>query len=305
MKVNKLVVALIFGGAILTFCPSVWAQTATATQGQTQGQTQVGGVGSGSASAIADQGQVQTQSAGGATNILSNVGSPTITFEGAQVPRDLPIPAPIQVDMSGGPANFSQPETNNGADFVSMANLVDALNVLDLDAVEIPGDSKMQLNVQPLNVLSDEEVLTAMVEDYGVLVADAADGSAVIGENKWRPKFMINKIGASAMESGELVRPMAIVTIRSDSAGKINSAMLAAKIAAYAKSIYANKIVFISEGSIRQLSSWGLGIGFNTVQSRVDSDPNGYGSVGSGGTGWSWGKSHYLHMPFITAVVGR
>ncbi len=306
---KKILVALILGGAILTFCPSVWAQqaTANANQGQTQGQTAIGGLTNSSAGAISDQtqGQTQFQSGGGATNVLSNVGSPTITFEGSQVPRDLPIPAPIQVDMGGGPANFSQPENNNGAQFMSMQNLVDALNVLDLDAVEVEGDGDIQMNVQELNRLSDEEILTAMAEDYGTLVADAADGSAVIGEGKWRPKFSLNRAGASVMETGELVRPMAIVTLRSDDGEKVNSAMLAAKLAAFAKSIHANKIVFVSEGSVRELSSWGVGIGLNTVQSRVDSDPNGYGSVASGGTGWSWGKSRYLHLPFVTAIVGR
>ena len=95
------------------------------------------------------------------------------------------------------------------------------------------------------------------------------------------------------------------VTLRSKDSDTINSATLAVKLALYARSIGANKIVLLSEGTVKVISSWGVGIGFNSNFASVDSDLDGAGRAGSGGTGWSWGQAEFLSLPFLVAAVGR
>ena len=99
-------------------------------------------------------------------------------------------------------------------------------------------------------------------------------------------------------------KPIAVLSIETEKPDKSNSASLALKIGKLAQEMKANTVVFLTEGSTKEVVSSGWGIGFSYNYATVNSDPNGNGSVGSGGFGYSQGRSSYNNLIYLTAIVG-
>ena len=264
----------IFGGLTLS-CSEAQAQLAGASAG---------------ANAAQGQDQVQAQ-----TNTLSNVGNSAVLFENSfngEAIRGTPLPSAVEVTTRGGPAMFGRPDYENpGPNFMSMNNLVSALNAIDLDKV----------------APNDESDIEMIAQAFAVATADDVAKSRKAGS---RIKFMLNSDvdvtrTVAAMNGGASFQPLAVVTLKADDNDTMNSASLAIKLAKYARSIGADKIVLVQEGVVKRLSSWGIGLGLSYNYASVGSDASDHGSVGAGGTGWSMGEGEYFSLPYLTAVVGR
>jgi hypothetical protein len=92
--------------------------------------------------------------------------------------------------------------------------------------------------------------------------------------------------------------PVAIGTVAAKN-GKSISADVLAKIIVAASERGATHIQILAEGKNRSIVASGWGIGFHGTQSQLHDSENSRGSVGSGGTGYSTGKSGYEDYPWI------
>ena len=80
---------------------------------------------------------------------------------------------------------------------------------------------------------------------------------------------------------------------------------MAIAIGKEAKSLGATRVIFLTEGSSKELKSSGWGIGFSYNYASVGSKASDNGSVGSGGTGYSQGTAKYNNLIYLTAIVGN
>ena len=130
------------------------AATATSDQSQGQSQQQIGGVGS--ASANANQGQSQytggsQSSSSGGSVVDSGKVSISGSFNGAAPIRYLPVPSAIPYENYQGQI-FGGPDYNDkGPNFISMRQLVAALNLVDMD-VEVEGAKHIRIRTQMMMV---------------------------------------------------------------------------------------------------------------------------------------------------------
>lgn len=184
---------------------------------------------------------------------------------------------------------FARPEPNTGPNFLSMNNLISVLNAIDLNTAEVNDEGDVEIVAQVLRELDDEQLLEV----------DAAT------DEDNQPRFMLNSDPDVMSTAGAGFTPLAVVTLKADDNDTMNSATLAVKLAKYAKSVRANRIVLVQEGIVRRLQSTGYGIGFSGNYATVGSDGNDVGSTGASGTGWSRGTAEYFALPYLTAVIGR
>lgn len=263
---------------IVLFGSEVYAQTATANSNQGQNQSQSLTGATGQAEAYANQLQGQSQYTGGSSAGVSNSGNSAIginnSFNGAKPIRYLPVPSSVvfenyQPGLFGGP-NYQ----DNGPDFISMRQLVAAMNLAKLDS-PVLGEKSIRILIQPLGPGSKEKVDSV--------------------------KFEIND--GEAINHG--FTPVAVFTVETEKPDKSNSASLALAIGKKAKELGASRVIFTTEGSSKELSSWGVGIGLSYNYASVGSDASDNGSVGAGGTGWSMGKAGYNNLIYLSAVAGN
>jgi hypothetical protein len=217
------------------------------------------------------QGQGQSQQSIQANAQLNNQ---IITFEGSKPIRSMPIPSPVEVSYRGGPAMFSRPEQDKGPNFVSVIDLVSLLNAASID--ENLDAEDIDMSIQMLNA---SDTPTA---------PDTPVSFSIVGQG-----------GVYAQG----FQPIAIISMKTGK--EINSALLAAALSNKCHELGGTKVTFIREGVVRELSSWGVGIGASFNYAHVGSDWDDNGSVGAGGTGWSMGKAKYVSFPYLTAVVGK
>lgn len=255
--------------------------TATAASGQTQGQSQsqIGGVGQ----AYSNAAQGQSQYTGGSQSLstggsVANSGNSAIgitnSFNGSKPIRYLPVPSSVvfenyQPGLFGGP-NYQ----DHGPDFISMRQLVAAMNLAKLDS-PVLGEKSIRILIQPLGPGSKKKVDSV--------------------------KFEIND--GEAINHG--FTPVAVFTVETEKPDASNSASLALAIGKKAKELGASRVIFTTEGSSKELSSWGVGIGLSYNYASVGSDASDNGSVGAGGTGWSMGKAGYNNLIYLSAVAGN
>ena len=265
-------------GLIVLFGSEAFAQTASATsdQAQMQGQSQVGGMGQ--AEAYSNQMQGQSQYTGGSSAGVSHSGNSAIginnSFNGAAPIRYLPVPSSV-VFEDYQPGYFGSPDyRDKGPDFISMRQLVAAMNLAKLDSPVI-GEKHIRILIQPLGPGSKTKVKDVKFE--------INDGEAINGG----------------------FTPVAVFTVETEKPDKSNSASLALAIGKKAKELGASRVVFTTEGSSKELSSWGVGIGLSYNYASVGSDASDNGSVGAGGTGWSMGKAGYSNLIYLSAVAGN
>lgn len=98
--------------------------------------------------------------------------------------------------------------------------------------------------------------------------------------------------------NGSNLVPIAIGSVAAMN-GKSISADVLAKIIVAASERGATHIQILAEGKNRNIVASGWGIGFNATHSQLHESDNSRGSVGSGGTGYSTGKSGYEDYPWI------
>ena len=265
---------------------------ANATQGQSQGQSQIGGMGSASSDQTQSQGQWNGGAGGAATGgSVSNSGNVRFnnSFNGAEPIRYLPVPSVMPIE-NYQPAIFGRlPYEDKGPDFISMRQLVHAMNYVDLKA-EVTGEKHIRVTTQMLQPLPAGHPKGSKPK---------AKSSKEL-RDKMKVKFEIND--GQAVNDGFM--PIAVLSIETEKPDKSNSASLAMKIGKIAEHMKANTVVFLTEGSTKQVVSSGWGIGFSYNYAQVNSDPSGNGSVGSGGFGYSQGKASYDNLIYLTAIVG-
>ena len=113
-------------------------------------------------------------------------------------------------------------------------------------------------------------------------------------------KFEIND--GEAVNHGFV--PIATLSVATKTPDKSNSASLAIAIGKKAQALGCNTVIFLTEGSSKQIESSGWGIGLSYNYASVGSNASDNGSVGAGGTGYSQGKAGYKDLIYLTAVVG-
>ena len=265
----------------------VYAQSeanANASNYQTQGS-----VGSQKvlAQGVAQQGQQQGQTAISGGGSVANSGNATVgfnnSFNGAEPIRYLPVPAALPIE-NYQPSIFGRADyADKGPSFISMRQLVHAMNYVDLKA-EVEGEKTI-------------DVVTQMLVPLPAGHPKKKDKSS---KPPGPVKFEIND--GEAVNNG--FKPIAVLSVRMKRPDKANSASLAIKIGKLAQHMKATHVVFLTEGSSKQMESSGWGIGFSYNYAQVNSDPSGNGSVGSGGFGYSQGKAGYKDLIYLTAIVG-
>jgi hypothetical protein len=234
--------------------------------------------------------EYQVQSINGSGNSgssgVANSGNSGVTFKdsfnGAQPIRYLPVPNGVMLSTEGGPQYFGGPPKDNGPHFMSMKTLVNALNFIDTADAKIDDESDIEFISQTINSLTDEE-------------------KAALSEEKVK-FFLLEKTDVT--QQFENFTTIAITTMKADDNNTINSATLAVKMKKEAEKYGATKIVLVSEGTSKRMSSWGVGLGFSQNYGFVNSGNDGRGGASAGGTGWSWGESEFFSLPYLTAILG-
>lgn len=267
---------------------------ASSNQSQGQGQQQVGGIGSGSASSNQGQGQTQYSSGGGGGSggSVSNAGNSTVgfnnSFNGAAPIRYLPIPSAVPME-NYQPGMFGRADyEDKGPNFISMRQIVAALNLADLNT-DVEGKRHIRILSQKLGIVKAKPI------------GKTPKDKSKITQKPIKVKFEIN--------DGETVnhgfKPIAVLSVETEKPDKSNSASLALAIGKKAHELGATRVVFLTEGSSKELHSSGWGIGFSYNYATVGSKASDNGSVGSGGTGYSQGKAGYSNLIYLTAIVGN
>lgn len=100
------------------------------------------------------------------------------------------------------------------------------------------------------------------------------------------------------------LKPLAFATVAATSKSSI-SADVFAKMLVRASEVGANHIMFLAEGVNRNVTSWGVGIGFNHTNADLKGGGNGSSGMSTGGTGWSMGEAGYVDKPWLQAVFLR
>lgn len=283
MKLRELTIAVACFIAVM-IGHEVYAQEATASATNVQSQ---GSVGTMTATTTAQQAQQQGQTAISGGGSVSNSGNSAVkfnnSFNGAQPIRYLPVPAALPIE-NYQPAIFGRADyADKGPDFVSMRQLVHAMNLVEIGEVDVEGAKQIRITAQMMRKKKE----TKQPKD-----AKPSKPLPV--------KFEIND--GEAVNNGFV--PIATLTVETKKPDKSNSASLAIAIGKKAQELGATNVVFLTEGSSKQLQSSGWGIGFSYNYAQVNSDPSGNGSVGSGGFGYSQGKAGYRNLIYLTAIVG-
>ena len=278
---------------VLSFCHEARSQVEN-TASQSQGQTVIGGQGQASAGAEQAQSQGHTAiSGGGSGGAVNNSGNSGISFKdsfnGSAPIRYLPVPATIPIE-NYQPGIFGRADyEDKGPNFVSMRQLIGAMNMVDLDA-EVQGAEDITV-IQQMMVAPPKEDTKSKKDKKP---ADTPKKKAAVN-------FELND--GKAVNHG--FKPIATLTVEADKPDKSNSASLAIAIGKVARELGATRVVFLTEGSSKELHSSGWGIGFSANWATVDSDPSGSGGVGSGGFGYSQGTAGYRDKIYLTAIVGN
>lgn len=236
--------------------------------------------GVGQAQAISGQEQVQYQgqtavSGGGS---VGNSGNSAIgikdSFNGAAPIRYLPIPSAIPMENYQATIFGSPNYGDKGPNFISMRQLVAAMNMADLSS-----------DVKTKNITMNVQVM-----------------------GKAKSKVAIKKV-LFKLNDGEAVNhgfvPIAVISCIMRKTDDLNSASLAMALGQKAKGMGAGKVVFLTEGSSVKLESGGWGIGLSYNMAKVGSDSNDMGSVGAGGTGYSRGWGKHKNLVYLTAILGN
>ena len=282
--------AVLAAGLMLLIGSEVYAQSsaeANAINQQTQGSV---GTQTATTSAIADQGQVQNQSTSSSGGSVSDSGNVRISgsFNGAAPIRYLPVPSAIPME-NYQPAIFGNVDySDKGPNFISMRQLVAAMNLVDLN-VKVEGAKKIRILTQMMGVAKKPEK------------PGPTPKSSKEKREKAKIKFEIND--GEAVNHGFM--PIATLSVETKTADKSNSASLAIAIGKEAQRLGASRVIFLTEGSSKEMRSSGWGIGLSYNYATVDSKPSGAGSVGSGGTGYSQGKAGYKNLIYLTAIIGN
>jgi len=252
----------------------------------------MGGSTSAMASANQEQGQVQGQVQ---SQNMANSGNSAVVIDGsfnsADPIRYLPVPTSVTVDTKGGPSMFGRPNYQDyGPNFMSMQDALPLFNAANLEEAE-PEDVD-EINMVTQLLISESEA------------DDIRNGEVETGADSLRPKVKFSLLGKDR-KYGDDFKAIAVVTLKADDGDTLNSLSLAVALANKARELGGTKIVFVREGVFKRLSSWGVGIGFASNYAEVSSGADGYGSTGTGGTGWSWGEAEYISLPYLTAVIGK
>lgn len=231
------------------------------------------------------QGQVQVSHGGGGGSV-NNSGNSGVTFKdsfnGAKPIRYLPTPSDITY-TGMAPQMFSRPSTDKGPNFISANNLIGMMGAW---YVEDLADDDFTLKDAKIDITKVRgSSLSQMERDSIERIDFAVQGSET--QQVWKTNER---------------RVVAIGTIYTKEKD-VNSAELFMALAIKAREHGANAVVLMGEGVTVDLSSFGWGIGFSYNMAKVNSDPDGEGSVGAGGTGISGGRASYSKMPYLTFAV--
>jgi len=292
MNMRELTVALACI-VLLLIGSEAYSQTAEATA--QQAQIQVGGpnISSSGAGAEANQGQEQGQSQvsqGGHGGSASNTFGINNSFNGSAPIRYLPVPTAVPMENYQPAVLGNVDYTDKGPTFISMRQLVAAMNMVDLD-VEVEGDGSIRILSQMMAILPEKK---KGPEDKSKKGKQPVESKPVV-------KFEIND--GNAVNGG--FKPIATLSVETKKPDKSNSASLAIAIGKKARELGAKRVIFLTEGSSKQLKSSGWGVGLSYNYATVGSKPSDSGSVGSGGTGYSQGTAGYRNLIYLTAIVGN
>ena len=197
---------------------------ATAQQGQQQGQTSISGGGS-----VANSGNAKI----GFNN----------SFNGAEPIRYLPVPSAVPMENYQATIFGRADYQDKGPDFVSMRQLVAAMNLVDLDA-EVTGGKTIR-------------VITQMLQPLPAGHPKKKDKSG----KKPVVKFEIND--GEAVNHG--FKPIAVLTVQTKKPDKANSSSLDGHNDKLARHIKACSGICLTEGSSKKIycSGWGIGLSYN------------------------------------------
>ena len=220
------------------------------------------------------QGQGQsTSSSGGSVADSGNVrinGS----FNGAAPIRYLPIPSAVPMENYQAQIFGRADYGDKGPNFISMRQLIAAMNHVDLGS-DVRTKS-LTINTQIMSVSKNNKAIKKVLFELN-------DGEAV------NDGFM----------------PVAVVTIAMKKTKKVNSASLAMALGQKAKELKCKRVVFLTEGSSKQMNSGGWGIGLSYNYAKVGSGSNDQGTVGAGGTGYSRGWARNVDLVYLSAIMGN
>jgi hypothetical protein len=215
-----------------------------------------------------------------ATGISSQGQHQAIEIQASRQIRALPLaPTPPVVR---GPALFGGPDyTNAGPNFMSMEALVKVLNKVDLASANVSDEDDLEVVAQVLEMLASAN--------------DPCNPDPI-------PSSMDFRLMDSEFDAAFI--PVAAVSIRS-TGQHVNSASLAVALAKKAKELGCSKVVFMREGFTKRLTAFGWSVGLSAVTARVHSDATDSGSVGAAGIGIGGGKSEFITLPYLTALIGN
>lgn len=280
MKLKELTIAAACFLALM-IGSEAYSQTAEATAVNQQSQGSVGSQSVGTeATAQQQQGQHQGQtsiSQGGAGG-RSSIGINN-SFNGQAPIRYLPVPTAVPMENYQPAVLGNVDYSDKGPTFISMRQLVAAMNLVDL-TVDVEGDKHIRILAQMMG-----KPKTPKKKDA----------------KPTKVKFEIND--GKAVNHGFV--PIATLSVETKVPDKSNSASLAIAVGQEARKLGASRVIFLTEGSSKQLKSSGWGIGLSYNYATVGSKPSDSGSVGSGGTGYSQGKAGYRNLIYLTAIIGN
>jgi hypothetical protein len=245
----------------------------------------------GLAGASSDQTQQQGQTANGGSggsSGVANSGNATFvdSFNGSAPIRYLPVPTAVPMENYQPAVLGNVDYTDKGPTFISMRQLVAAMNMVDL-SVEIEGERQIRILTQMMAISKakpkEKDNKFAKKKPEELVVFEINDGKAV----------------------NHGFTPIAVLSVETKQPDKSNSASLAIAIGQKAKALGAKRVIFLTEGSSKLLKSSGWGVGLSYNYATVGSKASDSGSVGSGGTGYSQGKAGYRNLIYITAIVGN
>lgn len=270
---------------VLLLGAEVWADSAAATASNYQSQGSVGSQAV-TTQATAQQGQQQGQTSISGGGSVANSGNATVGFNNSfnsKNIRYLPVPSAVPMENYQATIFGRADYQDKGPDFVSMRQLVAAMNLVDLDA-EVTGGKTIR-------------VITQMLQPLPAGHPKKKDKSG----KKPVVKFEIND--GEAVNHG--FKPIAVLTVQTKKPDKANSASLALQIGKLARHMKASRVIFLTEGSSKKIYSSGWGIGLSYNYASVGSNASDNGSVGAGGTGYSQGSAGYRDLVYLSAIVGN
>lgn len=265
MMISLIAIAFLF---VLGSNP-VMAQTAIAGAGASSDATALGVQGQ-------DQGQQQGQS-----NFLNF--NPVSNSTGSVIPRNMPIPADIMYPPL--PTMFAQPL--KGAYAVDWQEiLIYKVTYTQSQLVAMSKGLTESWGGMNKPTVITKNIRTYPLEDVVVYPADKEREvtflleKPAVGKKCWMFGFSIVQ---QETDKGDSVANLGLLGLEAIALG-------------------ANTVHLTAQGAAREYDAKGIGIGLSYTYAQMDLQGE-HGSVGAGGTGFSWGWAKYLDRPWTRGIT--